>query len=184
MARNSKSSFKSAGRYGSAGFSLIELLIVIAIILIVFAISIPSLLHARMAANQASATANVRTITTANVTYSSTYGNGYAGSLGTLGGVDGTTLGTCNAAVLIDSVLSNNGVGNNALKSGYAYTYVPGNALANPPPGCLAGADSYTLEADPQVYQVTGMGRLFVDSSGVIRITTDGSQPTSTSSPL
>src|SRR5437879_9004598 len=58
------------------GFSLIELLIVVAIILIIAAIAIPNLIRSRMAANEASAVATLRTLTTAFVTYSTTYGNG------------------------------------------------------------------------------------------------------------
>ena len=56
------------------GFSLIELLIVVAIILIIAAIAIPNLLRSRMAANEASAVGSIRTINTSNVTYYSTYG--------------------------------------------------------------------------------------------------------------
>src|ERR1700726_2723275 len=67
------------------GFSLIELLIVVAIILIIAAIAIPNLLRARMAANEASAVGTMRTITTAEVTYSTTYGTGFA-TLPALGG--------------------------------------------------------------------------------------------------
>ena len=65
------------------GFSLIELLIVVAIILIIAAIAIPNLLRSKMAANEASAVGSLRTINTAQVTYSSTYGVGY-GSLANL----------------------------------------------------------------------------------------------------
>ncbi|MGB6959444.1 MAG: prepilin-type N-terminal cleavage/methylation domain-containing protein, partial [Candidatus Acidiferrum sp.] len=60
------------------GFSLIELLIVVAIILIIAAIAIPNLLRSRLAANEASAVSSLRTINTAEVTYNSTYGIGYA----------------------------------------------------------------------------------------------------------
>ncbi len=60
-----------------AGFSLIELLIVVAIILIIAAIAIPNLLRARMAANEASAVGTIRTLNTAAVTFASTYGNGF-----------------------------------------------------------------------------------------------------------
>ena len=68
------------------GFSLIELLIVVAIILIIAAIAIPSLVHARMSANEASAATSVRTINTAQVTYQSTYPTmGYANSIAALG---------------------------------------------------------------------------------------------------
>src|SRR2546427_11950352 len=67
------------------GFSLIELLIVVAIILIIAAIAIPNLMRSRMAANEASAVGSIRTINTAQVTYSTTYGTGF-GPLANLGG--------------------------------------------------------------------------------------------------
>ena len=72
------------------GFSLIELLIVVAIILIIAAIAIPNLLRARMAANESSAVASVRTVNTAEVTYNSTYPTvGFAANLAALGGALG-----------------------------------------------------------------------------------------------
>src|SRR5437762_1081967 len=67
------------------GFSLIELLIVVAIILIIAAIAIPNLLKARIAANQASAVGSLRTIVTSEVSYQSSYG-GYSPTLVALGG--------------------------------------------------------------------------------------------------
>ena len=67
------------------GFSLIELLIVVAIILIIAAIAIPNLLRARIAANEASAVGSVRSIVTAEVSYSSTWGVGFAAAIGNLG---------------------------------------------------------------------------------------------------
>ena len=73
-------------RSKNRGFSLIELLIVVAIILIIAAIAIPQLLNARMAANGAAAAETIRTITTASMAYSSTWQNGYPPSLATLGG--------------------------------------------------------------------------------------------------
>jgi type IV pilus assembly protein PilA len=67
------------------GFSLIELLIVVAIILIIAAIAIPNLMRSRIAANDAAAAATIRTINTTEVTYTSTYPTlGYA-SLAVLG---------------------------------------------------------------------------------------------------
>ncbi|HUJ40836.1 MAG TPA: prepilin-type N-terminal cleavage/methylation domain-containing protein, partial [Candidatus Acidoferrales bacterium] len=101
------------------GFSLIELLIVVAIILIIAAIAIPNLLRSRMAANEASAVGSLRTINTACVTYSTTYGIGFPGaltSLGTSGGVSST------GAQLIDNVLAGGS------KSGYTFTYTAGAA--------------------------------------------------------
>ena len=68
------------------GFSLIELLIVVAIILIIAAIAIPNLLRARMAANESSAVGTVRTLVTSEVTYSSTWNTGFSDTLAHLGG--------------------------------------------------------------------------------------------------
>ena len=68
------------------GFSLIELLIVVAIILIIAAIAIPNLLRARISANDSAAAATIRTINTAEVTYSTTYvASGYANTFTKLG---------------------------------------------------------------------------------------------------
>jgi prepilin-type N-terminal cleavage/methylation domain-containing protein len=98
------------------GFSLIELLIVVAIILIIAAIAIPNLLRARMAANESSAVASIRTINTAEITFNSTYPTtGFAGTLAILG----PNANPCTAAVtnacLIDSVLAA------GAKSGYNF---------------------------------------------------------------
>jgi len=92
------------------GFSLIELLIVVAIILIIAAIAIPNLMRARIAANESAGASTVRTLNTAEVTYSTTYpANGYASSLTILGpnGVDCTqpVNVTATSACLIDGVL-------------------------------------------------------------------------------
>src|SRR5262245_50916594 len=98
------------------GFSLIELLIVVAIILIIAAIAIPNLLRSKMSANEASAVGSLRTLNTACITYSTLYG-GYPPALGNLG--PGTPA-TSAAADLIDSVLSS------GTKSGYIFTYTAG----------------------------------------------------------
>src|SRR5215467_8205238 len=88
------------------GFSLIELLIVVAIILIIAAIAIPNLLRARMAANDSAAASTLRTINTAEVTYSTTYaGAGYANTLGILGPGASCAAPTSTNACLIDNVL-------------------------------------------------------------------------------
>src|SRR5207253_2370455 len=104
------------------GFSLIELLIVVAIILIIAAIAIPNLLRSRMAANEASAVGSLRTINTAEVTFSTTYPSVGFGSLAALGGTVGTCATTTGAsstgACLIDNVLS----AAPNVKSGYTFS--------------------------------------------------------------
>src|SRR5262249_49350734 len=98
------SSTREAGSYGSGrerklrlmrkqkGFSLIELLIVIAIILIIAAIAVPNLLRSKMAANEASAVGTVRSINNAEVLYSNTYpATGYAAAIANLGGASPCT---------------------------------------------------------------------------------------------
>src|ERR1700757_2301095 len=101
------------------GFSLIELLVVVAIILIIAAIAIPNLLHARVAANQASAVASLRTIDTAMITYYTTYPTvGYAPTLAALGGTSCAPADE-TAACLIDTQLASGS------KSGYSFTVTP-----------------------------------------------------------
>ena len=106
------------------GFSLIELLIVVAIILIIAAIAIPNLLRARMAANESSAVASIRTVNTGEITYNSTYPTvGFATALLNLGGGLGAACTASSAtACLIDSVLANNGNPANSGKSGFQFT--------------------------------------------------------------
>ena len=119
-----------------------------------------------------------RTINTASVGYSTTYGNGYAPSLGALGGSDGGTA-TCNSAEILDSVLSNNGSGNTSQKSGYTFTFTPGPVNAGAATGCgTAGVTSFSVVALPMVQGYTGQRGFFIDQSGVIRFSTDGTAPT------
>ena len=143
------------------GFSLIELLIVVAIILIIAAIAIPNLMRARIAANESSAAANSRTINTAEVSYWSTYGNLYSPDLPSLGG-DNTKCGaaiapTAAGACLIDDVLAN-ATAKGKEKSGYIFTYA---ATGTP-------ATAYTLNADAASASV-GNKHFFTDESSVIR---------------
>src|SRR5271168_1927192 len=103
------------------GFSLIELLIVVAIILIIAAIAIPSLLRSKMAANEASAVSSVRTYTTGILTYNSLCASiGYPATLADLGPGSGQCTGGAN---IVDQIL---GVANPS-RSGYNFTYLPTN---------------------------------------------------------
>ncbi len=98
------------------GFSLIELLVVVSIILIIAAIAIPNLLQARVAANEASAVSSVRTINTAEISYISNYPTvGFAPTLAVLGGTN-CTPGDETSACLIDNLLAT------GQKQGYTFT--------------------------------------------------------------
>jgi len=145
------------------GFSLIELLIVVAIILIIAAIAIPTLLRAKIAANEASGVGSVRTITTAEATYASSWGTGYAANLGFLGGTPAACAAgaTATSACIVDPVLATGG------KSGYSFV-----ALGNSP---LLGVNAgFEVNATPFVAGVTGQRSFCADESGVIRLTTTG----------
>ena len=153
------------------GFSLIELLIVVAIILIIAAIAIPNLLRSRMAANQASAVGSVRTINTAAISYNSTYGNGFPPSLKAIGN-DGTTTISCTNAELVDTVLTS------GTKSGYTFILSKGSTHVNSSASsCSAGygySDGYMITAVPVTVGTTGQTSYCTDASGVIRFNPAG----------
>jgi len=164
------------------GFSLIELLIVVAIILIIAAIAIPNLLRSKMAANEASAVGSLRTMNTAAVTYSSTWGNGYPPTQASMGGVPPAAA-TCNAAQVVDSVLA--GAGAAITKSGYTITYTVGNLNAAAAVGCAAaGGNTYTITAIPITVGTTGQRAFFTDQSGVIRANPTGAGPSVADQPI
>src|ERR1700687_1000159 len=135
------------------GFSLIELLIVVAIILIIAAIAIPNLLRSKMAANEASAVGSLRTLNTACISYSSTYGIGFPAAMTNLAPAAAAT---STAADLIDSVLAG------GTKSGYTFVYTGGTAVGGQVP-------TYTTTANPVTANQTGTRYFFTDQSGVIR---------------
>src|SRR6516162_10264856 len=98
------------------GFSLIELLIVVAIILIIAAMAVPSYLHSKIAANESSAVASIRSINTAQIAYNSAYPTaGFASSLSLLSGTTCTPP-SSTGACLIDNLLAT------GTKSGYTFT--------------------------------------------------------------
>jgi type IV pilus assembly protein PilA len=150
------------------GFSLIELLIVVAIILIIAAIAIPNLLRSRIAANEASAVGSIRSINTSQVTYASTYPDaGFAPALVNLGPISGTSP-TSAAAGLLDGVL---GCGTQpCAKSGYKFNLTGGNT-------------TYAVNAAPSTPGQTGQRYFYSDASGVIRYN-NAAAATGTDSPL
>jgi type IV pilus assembly protein PilA len=150
------------------GFSLIELLIVVAIILVIAAIAIPNLLSAKNAAAQASAVGSLRTINSANATYAASYqGQGYAGTLNRLGGADPCTP-AISSACMIDSILSG------GTKEGYAFTYT---GDGNTP------SVGYTVTAVP-INNNNTLNSYCTDQSGVIRTVPAAGACTAASTPI
>jgi type IV pilus assembly protein PilA len=154
----------------SSGFSLIELLIVVAIILIIAAIAIPNLLRSRMAANQASAVANLRTVTTASVSYWVTYANGYPPSLDALGGSGAVA--NCDKSILVDETVTNPPY----QKSGYQFAYAgtSGNVAVSPPSCSNPGFLGYLATAAPITNHVTGNISYCSSEPGIIHFDTNG----------
>jgi type IV pilus assembly protein PilA len=155
------------------GFSLIELLIVVAVILIIAAIAIPNFIRSKMRANESAAVSNLRNINTANTVYLTTYGIGFSTSLGKLGG--NTAIVDSNNAGLLDSVLS--GTGMTSTKSGYLYTYAVTATAPNGEPV------AYSVTADPSNYGVTGERHFYTDQTAIIRFNTSVAA-TSTDTPI
>jgi prepilin-type N-terminal cleavage/methylation domain-containing protein len=140
------------------GFSLIELLIVVAIILIIAAIAIPNLMRAKISANEASAVESLRTLNTAQISYNSTYPNvGYAATLAALSGTNcnpPTSAGAC----LIDTQLAS------GIKSGYRFE-ISGTGNSTP-------VSAYEFRADPLTPNQTGVRYFCSFADGVIRVGT------------
>jgi prepilin-type N-terminal cleavage/methylation domain-containing protein len=148
------------------GFSLIELLIVVAIILIIAAIAIPNLLRSRIAANEASAVGSLRTINTAEVSFASTYpSSGFATALATLGPGTATNVNASPTnACLLDFVLGCSTA--TCTKSGYTFSITAPTITTLP-------TSSYSSNANPVTWQQSGVRSFFSDASGVIRYNTN-----------
>ncbi|HEV2287636.1 MAG TPA: prepilin-type N-terminal cleavage/methylation domain-containing protein [Candidatus Acidoferrales bacterium] len=147
------------------GFSLIELLIVVAIILIIAAIAIPNLLRSKMAANEAAAVGALRTIITAQVTYYSTYNTGYATTFQALSGAAGAAA-TCAASQLLDPTFN----AATPARQGYNFTLGVAGAPAVVPATACNGVDDQTFEVEgaPITVGTTGQRSFCDDQAGAI----------------
>jgi type IV pilus assembly protein PilA len=146
------------------GFSLIELLIVIAVILTIAAIAIPSMIRAKISANESSAAACIRQISTAQIAYSASYPSiGYATNLASLGPGSGSAScassgPTSATACIIDDVLAS------GTKSGYQFVSV-GDAAGGPSPNI-----EFFSASAPVTYNVTGTKNYCMGTDGVLRV--------------
>ena len=139
------------------GFSLIELLIVVAIILVIAAIAIPSLLRARVAANEASAVGSLRALNAAQINYQSTYPTvGYATALSGLAGTSCTPPGATGAC-LIDTLLAA------GRKSGYSFSLTGTSGTPN---------TTYQFVAVPLTPNQTGVRYFCSFADAVVRVST------------
>jgi len=152
------------------GFSLIELLIVVTIILIIAAIAIPNLMRNKIQANETAAVGALKALTESTLLYSNTYG-GFPHALSDLGPAAGGTAATSASADLIDSVLAS------GVKSGYRFSYVAGTT---DPSGNVL---TFSITATPVAPGSSGQRSFFTDQSGTIRNTASGTAD-STSTPL
>jgi len=139
-----------------SGFTLMELLIVLAIILVIAGITIPSLIHVKIHANETSAVGSIKAIQTAQISYQTTYvAQGYAASLAALGGSDSCTPSPATAC-LLDEVLTS------GTKAGYNFVVVGGSPAT--------GANTtYVAGAAPAAYNRTGVRRFCATEKSVIR---------------
>lgn len=151
------------------GFSLIELLIVVGVILIISAIAVPSFLRSRMRANEGSAVASIRTIDAAAVTYSISYPDlGFPTNLSLLGGVEPCTPSSATACLIDDNLAQ-------GTKSGYAFVWSGDGATPSV---------SFTVTGTPLAAGSTGQSMYCSDQTALIHFEINGSGCTSASPPI
>ncbi|HKF22738.1 MAG TPA: prepilin-type N-terminal cleavage/methylation domain-containing protein [Candidatus Angelobacter sp.] len=151
-----------ARRIRPRGFSLVEMLIVVAVILVIAAIAVPNLLRARARASESAAVASMRTINTAESMYYNAYPQvGYAGSLAELGsgGSSCESTSQSNACIIMDNTLTS------GLKSGYTFDLASDGQIPS---------QGYMLTASPQSGPASGRCSFFSDQTGAISAGTSG----------
>jgi type IV pilus assembly protein PilA len=155
------------------GFSLIELLIVVAIILIIAAIAIPNLLRAKISANESSAVGSIRNIVTAETSYSASYPQyGFAQTIDLMGPGVGNlacpaagptpTVGAC----LLDSALA--GTTPSSVKSGYTFEAAGASGVVDAVTG-ITMFTSFTASGAPTNFNKTGVREFCAGEDGVLR---------------
>jgi type IV pilus assembly protein PilA len=154
-----------------AGFSLIELLITVAIILIIAAIAIPMLMRSRIAANEAAATDALRVVSSMNARYMITYQLGYSQDLKSLGPPPSGGQPSPTSADLVDSVVAS------GIKNGYSFVYTPLDPAGTGTP------TGFTLQANPVSPGQTGNRYFYIDQGNTIYFSTSGPAD-KTSTPL
>ena len=151
------------------GFSLIELLIVVAIVLVISAIAIPSYLRSRMQANEASAVGSVRMINTSAITYSSTYVSvGFPTNMADMGGAIPCSPSSTTACILEDTIAQ-------GTKSGYAFVWTGDGATPSV---------AYSLTGTPLVVGGSGQRMFCTDQTSVIRFDPSGAGCNVSSRPI
>lgn len=154
------------------GFTLMELMIVVAVIAIIAAIAIPNLLRSRMSANEAGATSAMRSISTSQSAFeiatlkddSPSDGVGEFTDLATLGAPPGSSM------PFIDAILAS------GTKQGYIFSVTPG--------ATASGVPIFSCTGIPVDKGVTGVKQFYIDESGVLRFTGDGTVAGPTSTPM
>jgi len=151
----------NALRKDRRGFSLIELLIVVTIILIIAAIAIPKVMSAKIQANEAAAIVTLHTLNANSLMYSNSYGT-FPHALSDLGPAGSGAAPSATAADLIDSTLAS------GEKSGYKFTLTPLDVDS------AGKVMSYTITATPVKAGTTGQRSFFTDLSDTVRATQNG----------
>jgi type IV pilus assembly protein PilA len=148
-----------AGMKSETGFSLMELMIVLALIVIILAMAIPSMKEAKINADEASAVQSIRAINQAEVQYQAAYG-GYADSLANLGGAERCSR-SATTACLLDQSLAG------GVKQGYRFAAIGGNPADGE-------NTSYVVGAAPEAFDRTGRRRFCSTEKNVMRVDPNG----------